>query len=263
MKILVIIIAYDDMEALKQCITSLLKTGFNLKIVIVDNFGDLPDYEKYEMIKPVRNLGFAGGVNFGIKSAGRHGGLPLQQYDWVWILNPDTEVKIKGILGEIKGIFGGMDKYDIFSPVIYDKKGEIWFAGGKINKWTGECTHKDKNKETAWVSGCSMFVRPKVFEKIGLFDEKFFLFYEDVDFCLRAKTAGFKIGILDEKDLGMRIVHNVSKSVNNLKSTEKYKIESESKLYFLKKHWREFYPSAFLISWARGTKHKIELRIKN
>lgn len=267
MNVLIIIVAYKSNSSLKECLKSLSNLNLNFNIIIVDNFGDVEVDKKYQVIKPGKNLGFAGGINKALKSEGA----TLQQYDLIWLLNPDTAVK-KIRTGK-NSLFS---KYDIFSPVIYDDKGKIWFAGGKLNKITGEpgiiddknenirideYTNLESKVESSnknaidWVSGCSMFVKPKVFEKIGYFDEKFFLFWEDVDFCLRAKKAGFKIGIIAEKDLGFRVIHKISQSVSNLKN--KYEIERKSKLYFLKKHWKELYPTAIIISWLRMMKNRL------
>jgi len=253
MKILVIIVSYKDEENLRECIGGLKPFGFD--VYVHDN--------------SFRNLGFAGGVNAALRLASLAQG--KLKYDWIWLLNPDCIVSVKGKLGEFKGIYGsdkgiGDVEYDIFSPVVYDTEGKIWFAGGKINVFTGECEHikisnsknskerkGDRGWDTGWVSGCSMFIKPRVFENIGLFDEKFFLFYEDVDFCLRARQAGFRIGVV-ELD-GLRMTHKVSPSVNKL--SNKYEIEMKSKFYLLKKHRSYFYPTAHLISRIRYLKHKL------
>jgi hypothetical protein len=251
MKILVIIVSYKDKGNLRECLRSLKSLG--LDVYVHDNSRN--------------NLGFAAGVN-----AALHFAQSKQKYDWVWLLNPDCTVQVKGKLDEFIRVYG--NKYDIFSPVVYDEHGKIWFAGGKINKWTGECTHsptinkkqltlnkiqekinkyKDiKSWGTEWVSGCSMFVKPAVFEKIGFFDERFFLFYEDVDFCLRARSADFRIGTIPDN---LRVIHKVSQSVNKLPN--KYTVEIKSKFYLLKKHWRYFFPTAYLISKLRYYKHKL------
>ncbi len=257
MKILVIIVNYKDELNLRACLTSL---DPDLDICVVDNSGqrtrklEVDEFKNVKVISTGKNVGFAAGVNVVLRFA--RGKL---KYDWVWLLNPDCIVN--GGLKEFMENYA--DKYDIFAPVIYDTKGKIWFAGGKINRWTGECCHKIN--EVDWVSGCSMFISKKVFDAIGFFDEKFFLFYEDVDFCLRAKASGFRVGVIgkdnleDEEELErLKVIHNVSQSVKNLK--DKYAIEMKSKFYLLKKHGEYFYPTAGLISWMRMVKHRMSSR---
>jgi len=92
---------------------------------------------------------------------------------------------------------------DIVGPVIKFRRQERWIYdfGGKINWWLGRNKHIENyelritNYELDYVSGCAMLVWRRVFEKIGLFDERYFLYFEDADFCLRAKKAGFKIAV--------------------------------------------------------------------
>ena len=79
----------------------------------------------------------------------------------------------------------------------------IWYAGGKIDWKNVYCSHRGvdevdqgqygRQEETDFVSGCCMMIRKEVFEKIGLLDKKYFLYLEDVDFCIRAKRAGFRV----------------------------------------------------------------------
>lgn len=107
-----------------------------------------------------------------------------------------------------------MFNVDIISPVIKFKSIErewVYDYGGKINWWIGRPKHievinnpitQSSNPPAGragnpidYVSGACMLVRREVFEKIGLFDERFFFYFEDVDFCTRAKMAGFKIEV--------------------------------------------------------------------
>jgi len=106
---------------------------------------------------------------------------------------------------------------EIVGPVIkFQRKGDwVYDFGGKINWWLGRSYHIEfrsqelgvrSQKEIDYVSGCCMLIRRKVFEKIGFLNEKYFLFFEDPDFCLRAKKAGFRVA-LEPKSV---IIHNLS-----------------------------------------------------
>jgi GT2 family glycosyltransferase len=151
-------------------------------------------FPKIKIIKNNKNLGFAGGNNVGISYALNQGA------DAVLLLNQDTTVE-KGFLGPLI-----KNSADIVSPVIkFKRKGKgIYDFGGKVNWWIGRTKHKEKLEfriknleldKIDYVSGCCMFIRRPVFEKIGLLDERYFLYFEDADFCLRAKKAGFKIAV--------------------------------------------------------------------
>jgi len=77
-----------------------------------------------------------------------------------------------------------------------------WQANPVID---GEVIASSKWREIDYISGCAMMIKRRVFEKIGLFDERYFLYFEDADFCLRAKKAGFKIAV-DPKSM---VIHKL------------------------------------------------------
>src|SRR5690606_34731910 len=86
----------------------------------------------------------------------------------------------------------------ILSPVIFsENKRDIWFSGGKVSWLKMRSKHEQGIKkkdvyETEYVTGCAMLIKARVFKEVGLFDEDFFLYWEDADFCLRAKKEHFK-----------------------------------------------------------------------
>lgn len=226
-KIAVVILNWNGWEETKDClrsITKVIKDNFNLEVIVVDNAssdGSLPKISKegnnfksyrigFSLIENKENLGFAEGNNVGITKALDN------RADYIVLLNNDTIVDanlfknlLEGVESEGAGIVG---------PKIYFAKGYefhkdrykkddlgkiIWFAGGKIDWNNVYSSHRgvdevdagqyDKKIETDFITGCCMFIKKEVFEKIGFFDEKYFLYLEDVDFCIRAKKAGYKL----------------------------------------------------------------------
>ncbi len=199
-KIAIVVVSYKVEKDLLACLSSLKKLspgGDETKIFVIDN-------DKI-------NLGFAGGNNSGIKQALAWGA------DFVLILNPDTLADnnlIKEFLGEIRD----KPKVGIAGPKIYfapgyefhkdryDKKDRgkvIWWAGGEID-WKNVMTkHVGVDEidggqfniagETETIPGTAMFIHREVFTKVGFFDEKYFLYFEESDFCQRVKQAGFKL----------------------------------------------------------------------
>jgi len=132
---------------------------------------------------------FSSAVNRGIEKAFKKG---CQQ---VLVLNPDTKLK-KGFLKPLEKVLDRKN-VGIVAPVI--KHPEGFDHGGRINWRLGRPSHINKGKivlkkpaEREFVSGACMLIKKEVFDQIGLFDEDFFLYFEDVDFCIRAKQAGFK-----------------------------------------------------------------------
>lgn len=134
------------------------------------------------------NKGFAGGVNEGIRKGINN------NVDYFLILNPDVSLKT---LAE-KDIFLASKAFDIWGFTI--KQDEIFYYGGEIDKlrMSGGLIKDKPLKRFAsadFVSGSLMMVKRKVVDRIGIFNEDYFMYYEDVDYCYRAKKAGFKTGI--------------------------------------------------------------------
>jgi len=201
-KVFIVILNYDRKDRLKKCLDSVFQIAYpNFEVVIVDNNssdGSLEmvrtGYSRSTLIKNEANLGYSAGNNVGIRYA-------LERMaDYVLLLNNDTEVKAN-FLSRLIEVAEGNAKIGILSPLIFDGySGKVWFSGGEID-WMkmkainlSEIKHEN-NFSTDFISGCAMLVKKDVFKKIGLLDEDFFLYWEDVDFSLRAKRSGFKIGV--------------------------------------------------------------------
>src|SRR3989344_3008702 len=219
----VVIVNWNGKEDTLECLASLgeLKAhpdqiGITLKIIVVDNGSTdgsasliRQKFPNIELIETGENLGFTGGNNFGIRRALEKGA------HLIWLLNNDTLVEKEAL--SIVSVFND-PKVGVAGSKIYFAKGHeyhkdryasdelgkvIWYAGGLIDWKNMYASHYgvdevdhgefDREEETPFVTGCSMMVRREVFERIGLFDDRFYLYLEDVDFCLRAKRKGFRI----------------------------------------------------------------------
>lgn len=230
-KLFVIILNFNNKKDIILCLQSLIKAYSKINVVVVDNGSSDGSVEliKAKFLSPPRspfppssrlrragghlggvlkliknkeNLGFAKGINKGIEFALKQGA------ESILLLNPDTEVT-KGFLELLL-----TNKADIVGPIIkFKRKGEwIYDFGGKINFWLGRVNHDESSNPKAvfgqpdYLSGCCLLIERRVFEKIGLLNEKYFLFFEDSDFCLKAKRAGFKVA-LEPKSM---ILHKLS-----------------------------------------------------
>src|SRR3989338_7134224 len=227
MKVSIIILHYKNVQDTFDCLRSIGKQIFNndyIEVILVDNDekSSLNDHiselekllKKITILTPTNNLGFAKGINLGLKKA-----LEDKKTDYFLILNNDTVLPGDTLIKLIA------NDADIVSPVLKFKnaKGEwVYDYGGKINWWTGRTTHVESaNKpinqltnnpisyDLDYVSGCCMMVKRKVLETIGLLDERFFFYFEDVDFCLQAGKKGFKIGV----DIDTVICHKLGSSI--------------------------------------------------
>lgn len=223
----------DTVETLKSLSRS-STTNYDLNIIVVDNGSTDGSVEAFNKITNIKfrlisldtNTGFVMGNNIGIKAA-----LEEEGADYVLTLNDDTLVDKNMIKNMIK--YMKEDKaVGITVPKIYFAPGfefkdkyprgvsgkVIWYAGGKID-WDNVYASNfgvddvdrgqyDERKETDFATGCALLIKRKVLEKIGMFDERYFAYMEDVDLSRRAINAGYKVVYVPEAYMW----HKVSQS---------------------------------------------------
>jgi len=145
-----------------------------------------------EIIASDKNLGFAAGVNVALRRM-----LP-QEFDAFLVINNDTVVSDDFI--EKLSVGAHSQMLDIAAPVIYryQQKNRLWSKGNYYNIWTGFITQNPLPLpgNFFYLPGCCLLIKPVVFKTIGLFDEDFFLYGEDVAFCYKAQTHGFRYGVV-------------------------------------------------------------------
>lgn len=203
-KVSVVILNYKVRDLTIKCIESVKKSSYeNISIIVVDNNSDdglveaIKKVEGVEFVQLKENFGYSGGNNAGIKRALKEGA------DYIFLLNPDTVIDKGAISSMVELAQKGGDEA-VIGPKIYFGDGKtIWYAGGIFDQANVLGKHRgvdqkdegqyNKIEETEYVTGAAMFVPKDVFDKVGLFDEQYFLYYEDSDFSYRAKSAGFKL----------------------------------------------------------------------
>jgi GT2 family glycosyltransferase len=187
------------------CLDSLKKSTYpNLSAIVLDNSsvdGSVEAisqaYTDVEIIRLTRNLGYAGNNNVGIEEAIKQGG------DWVLVLNEDTILApdcLQRLIDE-----GESDpKIGIVGPMVYhfDDPEIIQSAGGKLGPhW--ESLHIGQNEkekgqftsphEVDWISGCAIMIRRETIEMVGAIDERYFYYWEETEWCLRASKGGWRV----------------------------------------------------------------------
>lgn len=203
-KVAVVILNYNLQELVIKSVNSVLKSSYkDIQVIVVDNSEDNLLEKKISQISSEiiyvdsgGNLGYTGGNNLGIKKALELGA------GYVFILNPDAFVE----QFTIERLIEGLEKHgaSIVGPkIFFDGSKKIWFAGGKFDSSNVLGSHIgvdlmdskefSEDKLVDFVTGAAILIKKEVFLKIGFFDERYFLYYEDLDFCYRAKMAGFKI----------------------------------------------------------------------
>lgn len=216
-KVFAVTVNFARDNSTKNLIESLEKSkmpNFDLEIIVVDNSPDKvfsTNKKNVFTIRPGGNTGFSGGNNIGIKEALNRGA------DYILLVNDDTTVH-PDMIKNLKEVLEKEENIGVASPKIYFAKGHefhkdrykkeelgrvFWFAGGYTDWNNAVSVHRgvdevDKGQyedigEIDFATGCCMMIKREVVEKVGMFDEKYFLYYEDDDLCMRIKNAGFKL----------------------------------------------------------------------
>jgi len=222
-KVFVVILNWDGKDCLASCLRSVFALDYrNFEVVVVDNAsrdGSVEEVKKSfsraHFILNAENLGFAAGMNVGIRFALSKGA------EYVWILNNDTECERKA-LSEIVFAADTYEKPAFFSPRILTPRGEPWFLGGKIDYFRMRAEHISNPEvlsmeavyPTGYLSGCALFFSRKAIGTVGLFDEGYFLYYEDTDLSVRAEKKGFDLLVVPKST----VIHR-EKSEENLEKT--------------------------------------------
>ncbi|MBU4210188.1 glycosyltransferase family 2 protein [Patescibacteria group bacterium] len=175
---------------------------------------------KIQILQTSSNLGYANGNNFGIKQALK------ENFDYILVINNDVLVDPDFLQILLKSAQKN-PKLAILGPKIYFAKGYefhknrykknelgniIWSAGGYMdwdnilgsNIGVDQIDKGQFNKFTTkidFISGCCMLVKSKLFKEIGLFDKKYFMYLEDIDFCQKAKKAGYKLAYIPDSKI--------------------------------------------------------------
>lgn len=231
MDLSIIIINYKSFPLTKQCLDSLLSTKIklNYEILVVDNNSNDQSFEKLSLyfsnkvilIKSDSNLGFARGNNLASKSA---------KGEVILFLNNDTIVNNDIFSSAIK-LLRSDQRLALISPIIItpDNKEQDNYFGHFPN--LGNTIFKKKTKSIEWLSGCCLFIKRNIFQELNGFDENFFLYFEDVDLCLRSYSFGYKLQVDNES----KIIHLGGKSLESKRVRKKHYYKSQN--YYFKKHF--------------------------
>jgi len=204
-KVAIIILNWNGKEDTIECLESSKHITYpNYELLLVDNgstdgsvecFREL--YPGIEIIETGANLGFAEGNNVGMRRAMDKGA------DYVLLLNNDTVVDPE-FLEELVKVAEGDERIGIIGPKIYyyDRRDLIYYTGANINFWflhskgnKGKVDDGqfDNTKEIDAVSGCAILVKSYLLKNVGELDPEYFAYYEEIDWCIRAKRAGYKV----------------------------------------------------------------------
>lgn len=208
----------------------------------------LPSWKNLILINNGKNLGFSEGNNIAIKFS-----LKKMNPEYILLLNNDTVVD-KEFLGELVKVAESDKKIGFVGPKTYyydyhGRKDVINFAGGQLVMWKGKSVHigmneidqgqYDKVSNVDFVEGSCILASREAIESIGYLDSSYFLYYEEIDWCMRAKKAGFRMIYAPKAIIWHKVAASQRKAIseyyksrNRLIFTRKFSSSIEF-LYFL------------------------------
>ncbi|MBL0051954.1 MAG: glycosyltransferase family 2 protein [Bacteroidetes bacterium] len=262
-KVSIITINFNQADVTRECLNSLRKVTYpNLEIFLVDN-ASAPEnrllqseYPEVIFIQSDKNLGFTGGNNLAMKVA---------TGDFILLLNNDTEVPADFLEPLLKTFVDHPDA-GIVSPkiIFFNSENLIQYAGTTaINPYTC-CGHTIGYKETDngqynevrktdLAHGACMLIKREVMNKIGMLHDRFFIYYEEYDYCEMTKRAGFSIyynGLT-------YILHKESVSVGKF-SPFKAHYMAKNRVLFARRNftgWKKPFRSRIILCWLCRKHH--------
>jgi N-acetylglucosaminyl-diphospho-decaprenol L-rhamnosyltransferase len=198
----VVVVNYRSHELVEQNLGSAGLDALDATVVVVDNFSGpeervaierLASSRGWQLLEPSSNLGFGAGMNRGVERAIEHGcGRFL-------LVNPDVQIDATtvGALQEASA----SRPLTILTPRLRRPDGSMWFAGGQLDRRTGFTTNHPDSAQSGhdrWLTGACLMIDRGTWDRLGGFDEEFFLYWEDVDLSQRALEAGGDISVVHD-----------------------------------------------------------------
>lgn len=248
--LLTIVLNFNNTDYTIQCINSLKRSKYKTDILVIDNNSDesidkIKNIQDIHLIVNDLNLGFSGGNNVGIRYA------ITNKYKYIMLLNNDTIVD-ENMISIMMNYISDMN---VVLPTIYyyDEPNTIWYQGGYISKITGRTNHvhmghhenplmKLDSIHTKFATGCCILMTTNLISKVGLLNEKFFLYYEDTEFSIRLIENNINIIVASKA----KLYHKESASTGKKSNLSNYYL-TRNRLYLTKNN-SYYYPAAYWIT---------------
>lgn len=222
----IIVINWNSYEVTSECLNSLRSVNYDsFEIILVDNGSEDTsgqrlkiEYPEITLLTNESNQGFTGGNNTGIRYALSNG------FDYLMLLNNDT-ITTPNFLKVLISKLSVSSRIGAIQPKIMfnQERHVIWSAGGVLNRFLlltstmGENEldkgQFDQDRNPDWITGCCFLVRSDIVRQVGLLDNKLFIYYEDFDWSMKIRAAGFQL-LYEPKSV---IYHEVGMSNQNRK----------------------------------------------
>jgi GT2 family glycosyltransferase len=204
-RVTVVVLNHENLEATQACLAAVGRNRCRgLRVVVVDT-GALPgagdilrrSARAAELVSLGENRGYAGGSNAGLKVGLRH------RPDWLLVLNDDV-ILADDCIEKLVATVDGDPRIGMAGPTVLhrDAPDTVQSAGGRLARdWSAETLGRGRNeadiqstpRSVDWLSGCALMVRRELCQDVGLLDERYFWYWEEVDWCLRARRSGWQV----------------------------------------------------------------------
>ena len=203
-RVFTIILNNNRREDTLECLASLKESTYpNSSVIVLDNQSSdgsveeiRSDFPEVQIIELKENRGYSGNNNVGIRAAGEQGA------DWIFVLNEDT-VLAPDCLGHLVEAGESDPEIGIVGPMVYHYHASdvIQSAGGILGPyWDSIHLGRDQQDsgqfadvhEVEWISGCGILLRREAIQQVGPIDERYFNYWEEIEWCIRIRRAGWK-----------------------------------------------------------------------
>jgi len=258
----VIVLNWNGTDDTVECLHSLMRVDYpHWEIVVVDNGSRqsprariAAEFPSVTYVETAQNLGYAGGNNVGIRHALASG------HDYVFVLNNDTIVE-PDFLAQAVAVAEADPSIGVvgIKVLAWDQPGRVWVAYGRITYrqslvrlvgyYGRDDGTYDEQRDVEWIPGTAMLFPRRALERVGIFDEAFFAYHEDVDWCTRAREQGFRVVFTPRA----RIHHKGHRSSGGKGYvTPRQYLAGRNMVLFVRKHAR-WYQALRFLAFQLGT----------
>ncbi len=239
----IILLSYGGADLTLDCLRSLdRQTGVSFDVLIVDNASPDGTAEmlrrerpQVELLQAGSNLGYAGGNNLGLRHALRNSDGPFL------LLNNDTLLESDSL----QALLAALDRHPeagILGPMVYTwgEGNTISSAGGRIDWRHADAVNIGAGEPDAgqygprsvdFINGCSLLITRQAIARVGMLDERFFMYWEETDWCTRVRRAGFDVRF----EPGARLRHKATILPSDLGPNALYYM-TRNRMLFFRKH---------------------------
>ena len=200
MRVIAVVVHWKDVAETRGCLEGLAAAG--IEALVVDNGSAEPIGPAFDskaaVVRSAVNVGYAGGANLGIRAARDRGA------DVVLLLNNDARVHV-GANEAACEVLEADGRVGVVGAKVLTRgdPSRLWLAWGEVTYRQSLVALRgagvpdgppfDRERDVAWIAGCAMWLRVHALDAVGLFDERFFAYHEEVDWCVRAWRGGWRV----------------------------------------------------------------------